>query len=199
MGKNVRKGTAVRAAVVVAVVLGAAGCGTGGGGADDAGKRGGASAASSATPRAEDTGPVTKASAQAEIDAAVTEAGAPADDPDWAEMTAARCGAGYHGYGTEGEKVDFGRYEAVVGELRERGWQLSGESPESKDENGTVRIAQKVFTKRGWILTAEFRDIQMGLISMSAGDEACADEVRSRIPLPLRSAPSAGGADGQQP
>ncbi len=61
-----RKGTAVRAAVVVAVVLGAAGCGTG---------DGGPSAVPSATARAEDTGPVTKASAQADIDAAVADAG----------------------------------------------------------------------------------------------------------------------------
>ncbi|WP_051715513.1 hypothetical protein [Streptomyces bikiniensis] len=186
-----RKGTAVRAAVVMAVVLGAAGCGTGDGGTDGGGKRGGASAAPSATPRAEDTGPVTKASAQADIEAAAADAGAPADDPDWAKMTAARCGAGYHGYGTEDEKVDFGRYEAVVGELRERGWQPSGEAPERKDENGTVRIAQKIFTKRGWTLTAEFRGFDTGQISVSAADKACVDEIRSRVRIPE------GGTDGQ--
>ncbi|WP_432085291.1 hypothetical protein [Streptomyces sp. bgisy095] len=183
-----RGGTAVRAAVVVAVVLGAAGCDTG---------DGGTSAAPSVTVRAEDLGPVTKASAQAEIDAAAADAGAPAGDPDWAKMTASRCGAGYRGYGTEGEKVDLGRYEAVVGELRERGWQPSGEAPERKDENGTVQIAQKVFTKRGWTLTAEFQGFETGLISVSAADKACADEIRDRVPLPVQSAPSAGGAEGQ--
>ncbi|WP_185893489.1 hypothetical protein [Streptomyces sp. WAC08241] len=185
-----RKGTAVRAAVVVAVVLGAAGCGTG---------DGGPSAVPSATARAEDTGPVTKASAQADIDAAVADAGAPADDPDWAKMTAARCGAGYRGYGTEDEKADLGRYEAVVGELRERGWRPSGEAPERKDESGTVRSAQKVFTKRGWTLTAEFQGVEAGLINVSAADKACIDEISARIPLPVRSALSAGGVDGQRP
>ncbi|MFE5732766.1 hypothetical protein ACFQ7A_17900 [Streptomyces sp. NPDC056528] len=199
MGENVRKGTAVRAAVLVAVLLGAAGCGTGDGGADDAGKRDGASAASSATPRAEDTGPVTKASAQADIEAAAADAGAPANDPDVAEMTADRCEAGYRGYGTEDEKVGLERYEAVLGELRERGWEPSFEVPERKDGNGTVQIAHKYFTKRGWTLSAEFQGFETGLISVSAADKACTDEIRDRIPLSLRSAVSAGGADGQQP
>ncbi|MFC7966875.1 hypothetical protein [Streptomyces cinereoruber] len=186
-----RKGTAVRAAVVMAVVLGAAGCGTGDGGADDAGKRGGASAAPSATPRAEDTGPVTKASAQADIEASAADAGAPANDPGVAEMTATRCDASYRGYGTEDEKVGLERYEAVIGELRERGWQPSFEVPERKDENGTVQIVHKYFTKRGWTLSAEFRAFETGLISVNAADKACTDEIRSRLPF------SEDGTDGQ--
>ncbi|MFI9118501.1 hypothetical protein ACIGW0_03675 [Streptomyces bikiniensis] len=186
-----RKGTAVRAAVVMAVVLGAAGCGTGGGGADGGGKRGGASAAPSATPRAEDTGPVTKASAQTDIEAAAADAGAPANYPDVVEMAATRCGAAYRGYGTEDEKVGLERYEAVVGELRERGWQPSFEAPGRKDENGTVQIVHKYFTKRGWTLSAEFQAFETGLISVSAADKACTDEIRSRIQIPE------GGTDGQ--
>ncbi|MFC7976097.1 hypothetical protein ACFUT3_12740 [Streptomyces cinereoruber] len=177
-----RKGTAVRAAVVMAVLLGAAGCGTG---------DGGSSAAPSATPRAEDTGPVTKASAQADIEAAAADAGAPANYPSVAQMAATHCAASYRGYGTESEKVGLERYEAVIGELRERGWQPSFEVPERKDENGTVQVVHKYFTKRGWTLSAEYQAFETGLINVKAADKACTDEISSRLPF------SEDGTDGQ--
>ncbi|MET9374828.1 hypothetical protein ABZX98_11845 [Streptomyces sp. NPDC002992] len=160
-------------AAAVAVVLGAAGCG--------AGEGGGASAAPSASARPEDSGPLTKDRVRAELDTSAADAGAPPPDPDWRAMgTRAKpgslgaCGVSYRGYGTETEPVHLRRYEAVVDELRERGWQQSGERRERKTSDGTVGEVLWVFKKRGWSLVAEFRSFpDEGYINLAAGEDAC--------------------------
>ncbi|MGW4163630.1 hypothetical protein [Streptomyces sp. NPDC004788] len=172
------KGQAVVAAVAVAaVLLGAAGCGK-----SDVGKPGGAAAASS------DSGPFTKERVRAELDDSAEGAGAPPMDPDWAAMekqsragSLAACGVSYRGYGTESERVDSGRYDKVVDELRERGWQQTGERKERKTADGAVGQVQQLFKKRGWTLLAEFRGIpEPGLINLAAGEDACVKQATGR-------------------
>ncbi|MFB7372378.1 hypothetical protein ACFC0D_21320 [Streptomyces sp. NPDC056222] len=159
-------------AVAVAVVLGAAGCG--------AGEGGGASASA----RPEDSGPFTKDRARADLDTSTADAGAPAADPDWAAMDArakpgslGACGVSYRGYGTEKDRVELPRYEAVVDELRERGWRQAGERRERKTGDGTIGEVLWVFKKRGWTLVTEFRNFpDAGYINLAAFEDTCRDQ-----------------------
>ncbi|MFJ6578489.1 hypothetical protein ACIQMY_21280 [Streptomyces sp. NPDC091368] len=166
-----REGTFVygkkRAAIAaVAIALGVAGCGSGG-----------------AAPAAEDTGPFTKGRAQADLDGAMADAGAPSADPDWGRAyakapagSAQTCFVFHRGYATKGESVDLGRFEAVMGELSERGWKE--QQPKDGVERKAEEMAQAVLLKRGWSLVAEFRSFPEAdsYISLAAFDKACVEE-----------------------
>ncbi|MFF8603977.1 hypothetical protein ACF065_23805 [Streptomyces sp. NPDC015232] len=166
------------AAAVAVVLLGAAGCGTG-----DAE----AGAPASASPA--DTRPFTKDGMRAELDATVKDAGAPPMDPDVAELerrparagSLAACGVVYRGYGTDDEPLDPGRFDAMVDELRERGWRQAGERKERKDADGVVGEVLQVFKNRGWTLVAEFRGLpEPGYINLAAGEDTCVRERTAR-------------------
>ncbi|MEU8763182.1 hypothetical protein [Streptomyces sp. NPDC048659] len=174
-----RRSVGVRAAVYAAlavVTLGGAtaGCGSGGGGA----------AAGSAAPpsvRPEETGPFTKERVAAEFASVVADAGAPAADPEWAAQhaedsrpgTMGACMVFYRGYGTDGDPVDASTHEALVTELRERGWREAGKRRERAHEDGTVGLIEAVFKKRDWALVAEFRDLEPGYVNLTAMENAC--------------------------
>lgn len=165
----------------VAVVLAAGGCGTGG-----AGTSGASSPPVSAGP--EDSRPLTKERALAELEGSAAEAGAPAPDPDWAAQSKkaeagslGACGVDYKGFGTEGERVEVGTYDAVVGKLRERGWRESGQRTERKSDDGTVGVVQALLKKRDWTLVAEFRGVPgPGTVTLTAFEDACVERVRQQ-------------------
>lgn len=168
------------AAVTVSVVLGVTGCGTTDGGG--AGKPGGATAAPSSA-RPEETGPFTKERARADVDAATADAGAPPADPEWAKRyedapagSVNTCLVAYRGYATEAAPVDLGRFEAVLGELRERGWQE--QRPKDGVEHKADEMAEAVLTKRGWSLVVEFRALPETdhYVDMMAFGKACVDK-----------------------
>ncbi|MFC8507428.1 hypothetical protein ACFU3J_05050 [Streptomyces sp. NPDC057411] len=183
-----RKAVGLRAAGVtaaVAAVLAAGGCGTSGAGA--AGAAGVSSPSLSPSPSATaDSGPFTKERARAELEAAAADAGAPAPDPDWASMSKeapagslGACTVNYKGFGTQGERVEVGTYEAVLAKLRERGWQETGQRNERKAQDGTVGLVQNGLRKRGWKLVAEFRAFpEEGSVSLVAFEDACTRRVR---------------------
>lgn len=182
MGHIMRGLTRVRATAgvaVVAAVLGAGGCGTSGDGASAAPR-------ASASARAEDSGPFTKDRVQADLDTSTADAGAPPADPDWAAAQKAApagslgaCGVLYKGYGTESAPVDLGRYDAVIGELRERGWQEFKERKERKSADGTVGNVVLLLKKRDWTMTTEFRGLpDHGEITLDAFQEDCVKKAR---------------------
>ncbi|MFE7599925.1 hypothetical protein [Streptomyces sp. NPDC057494] len=158
------------AAAALGLALGVAGCGPEGG-----------------APAAEETGPFTKERAQADLDGSMADAGAPSADPDWAQMyakapvgsaraSARACVVGYRGYATKDDSVDLGRFEAVVGELGERGW--TEQRPKDGVERKAEEMAQAVFVKRGWSLVAEFRSFPEAdsYIGLAAFDKTCVKE-----------------------
>ncbi|GAA3396146.1 hypothetical protein GCM10017752_48820 [Streptomyces roseoviridis] len=166
--------------VAVALALGAGGCGAKGTGGDHGKGKGGGGVGASG--RSGDAGAYTKARARAELDASAADAGAPRNDPRWVAMEksaqASRsplaCVVQYQGFGTRGKRLDLPRFEAVVGELRERGWQRSGEREERRAGDGTVSEARQAFTKRGWSLVAMYWGVpETGRIGLVATEDAC--------------------------
>ncbi|MFF6774653.1 hypothetical protein ACFY8W_13960 [Streptomyces sp. NPDC012637] len=176
------RATAAAAAAAVAVVLGAGGCAENGAHAGAGGPAAAGSTTGSTTARPEDSGPFTRERVRAELDASAAEAGAPPTDPDWAETekepaapgSLGSCTVMYKAYGTDRERLDIPRYDAVAGELRDRDWKQAGRRKERKAKDGTVFVVQQVFKKRGWTLVSEFRGWpQTGTLSLAAFDEAC--------------------------
>ncbi|MFJ5834871.1 hypothetical protein [Streptomyces sp. NPDC093089] len=166
-----KRGAAV-AVLAVAVAVGVTGC-------DGSGA--GAAGPASVAPRPAGTGPLTKAVVQADIDGSVADAGTPPADPDWAGMPARTsgesCMVAYKGYGTDGTPVGVPQYEALVRELKERGWEQSGRRGErrAEDEARTVIDIQTVLKQRGWLVTTEYRaGTDQGDVKAMAFDVACA-------------------------
>ncbi|MFD9421964.1 MULTISPECIES: hypothetical protein [unclassified Streptomyces] len=164
------------ATVAVAVIaLGAAGCGT-----SDAGTEVDATPKS---PRPKGTGVLTKEVVRTDLDTSAADAGVPANAPEYGRMSddtpagsaSQSCSVAFKGFGTKTAPVDIARYEAVVGELRERDWQQPQERYERKDaDDGVVNLARVVLNQRGWSVVAEYRTFQEdGVITLSAFDDAC--------------------------
>ncbi|MFF5972328.1 hypothetical protein ACFY7C_12500 [Streptomyces sp. NPDC012769] len=163
--------TAVLAAVT-AVVLTAGGCGATGTG----------TGSGPGIPDDPGTGPFTKVRVRADLDASAVDAGAPPNDPRWVAMeksaeaagSPAACAVQYRSFGTPGERLDVRRYEAVLGELGERGWRRSGERQQRTAPDGTVGEASQTFTKRGWSLVAQYWGVpETGHIGLVATEDAC--------------------------
>ncbi|MET9675680.1 hypothetical protein ABZY68_21675 [Streptomyces sp. NPDC006482] len=168
-----KRGAAV-AALAMAMAVGVTGCGGNANGT-------GAAGPTSAAPRPAGAGPLTKAVVQADIDSSVVDAGTPPADPDWAAMADRGRGKGcviaYMGYGAEGAPAGVPQYEALVRELKERGWEQSGRRKErrAEDEARTVIDVQTVLAQRGWSVTTEYRaGTGQGEVKAMAFDVACA-------------------------
>ncbi|MBO0917068.1 hypothetical protein J1C73_22980 [Streptomyces laculatispora] len=156
------------AALAIAVIaLGATGCGTG---AADTG--------AVAAPRPEGTGPLAKKDVRADLDTSVADAGVPDNAPEFGrdaqEGTSGgsprSCAVAFKGFGTDTTSVDLTRFEAVVSELRERDWQQPREDLKGADAVGETRVVLK---QRGWTLVAGYMDIQKGVITLLAAEDAC--------------------------
>ncbi|MGN5633901.1 hypothetical protein [Streptomyces sp. AC154] len=163
------------AALALAVIaVGAAGCGT-----DDAGTE--APAPSSAAPRPEGTGPLPEKAVRADLDSSAANAGVPDNAPDYARSTEERtddslasCGVAFKGFGTKTTPVDLTRFEKVVSELRERDWQPPRENRKGTDAVGETRVVLK---QRGWSMVASHMDIQKGVITLLATEDACVKRI----------------------
>lgn len=117
-----------RAVVAIAVIaLGTGGCGESGTGT------GTTAAPVQASPRPAGTGPLTKEVVRIDLDTSVAAVGVPANAPEYARPfedapagSPPSCAVAFRGIGDETAPLDFDRFKAVVGELRERDWQQSG-------------------------------------------------------------------------
>ncbi|MFJ3229126.1 hypothetical protein ACIPJS_38055 [Streptomyces sp. NPDC086783] len=164
------------------IALGAGGCGSGDSGGE-------AAPAGSPSPRPTGTGPLTEDTIRADLDAATADAGAPANDPGYADDWQIACSLAYKGFGTRAT-VDAARFKATVTELREREWRQSKEHhfTERKDEDGRIYEARTVLKQRGWTLVTEYRAWgKKGVITMVAFEDACKTKdgqfgFRSRVP-----------------
>ncbi|MFE5907926.1 hypothetical protein ACFQ6B_02340 [Streptomyces wedmorensis] len=172
-------------AMVMAVgVTGCDGSGSGTGAADPApvAPRAEGTGQASVAPRPAGTGPLTKAVVKADIDASVADAGTPPADPDWAGMMERDLGKGclvvYKGYGTKDVPVGVPQYKALVRELKERGWEQSGERMERRAEDPaqTVIDVLTVLEQRGWRVTTEYNRGIDGEVKAMAADVACAEK-----------------------
>ncbi|MER7520771.1 hypothetical protein [Streptomyces sp. NPDC126499] len=201
-GRGAPAAAAVAAlALAVTLTLGATGCAAGGTGAGTgagsgsgagtgagsgsgagAGTGGGAPSASTAPQRPVDAGPFSRERVRGELAAAMADAGAPSTDPSWETLVKrlpadswARCLVVHKAHGTRTAPLGLRRYEAVLGELGERGWrERPGLRKETKGEGGAAGEVQRVFTQRGWSLVAEFRGLPAtGQIGLQASEDAC--------------------------
>ncbi|MEV6075178.1 hypothetical protein AB0L80_08760 [Streptomyces sp. NPDC052069] len=165
-------------AAVAVIALGAAGCGT-----SDAGTE---VDATPKPPRPQGTGVLTKEVVRTDLDASAADAGVPANAPEYgrtsedapAGSAPQSCGVAFKGFGTKTAPVDIARYEAVVGELRERDWQQPQERYERKGpDDGVVDLARVVLNQRGWSVVAEYRTFQEdGVITLTTFEDACVKE-----------------------
>jgi hypothetical protein len=175
---------AVAVAVAVAV-LGAVGCG-----ADEPGT---GEAATSASPRPEGTGPLTKAVVRADLDGSAAGANVPADEEFARGHEDARAGtprscsvalkawATDPGTDTDTATIDIARYEAVVRELRERAWRVQDRRVRKTPDGGTG-YARMIFKQRGWTLFAEFMPLgENGVITLMASEDACMKKVGASV------------------
>ncbi|MFD5427241.1 hypothetical protein [Streptomyces sp. NPDC127084] len=158
------------AATVTLIAFGVAGCGAG-----DAGT-------GAASPRPEGTGPITKEVVRADIDTSLADVGLPTKEPEYVRLfenaaagSPQSCSVDAKAFGSETAPVDIARYEALVGELRERAWQQSGERTEDKGRDGeALRAARVVLKQRGWSMRAEYRSSKSsGIVTVLALDDAC--------------------------
>ncbi|MEU8540977.1 hypothetical protein AB0C52_13480 [Streptomyces sp. NPDC048717] len=116
-----------------------------------------------------------------DLDASASAAGAPPADPDWAARekkapagSLGACGVSYRGYGTQSDPVDLRRYDAVIGELRGRGWQEITKRREREAADGSVGGVVLMLKKRDWTMTTEFLGHREGgWINLSAFQEDC--------------------------
>ncbi|MFI6416945.1 hypothetical protein ACIBG6_05905 [Streptomyces sp. NPDC050842] len=163
------------AAVAIAVIaLGAAGCG-------GAGDTGVAAKTAPPSPRPQGTGPLSKEVIRSDLDTSVADAGVPANAPKYARTfddapvgSKQSCSVAFKGFGTETTPVDLARYEALVGELRERGWRQSGDRKERKDVDGAIGEVQAVLKQRGWTIVTDYASIpEEGVITLMAFEDAC--------------------------
>ncbi|MET7600478.1 hypothetical protein ACWERY_29865 [Streptomyces sp. NPDC004082] len=157
------------------IALGAGGCGGGGSGRE-------AVPAGSPSSRPTGTGPLTEDTVRADLDAATADAGAPANDPDYADDWPMACSLAYKGFGTTRATVNAARYKATVAELREREWRQSKEHfMEHKDEDGRIYGARTILKQRGWTLVTHYDDWgKRGVITIVAFEDAC--KTKNRVP-----------------
>ncbi|MFE9138890.1 hypothetical protein [Streptomyces sp. NPDC007355] len=175
-------------AISMVAVLGAGGCQS----QDDAQERERAAKAA-ASPRAEDSGPLTKAKIRLLFDSVTADTGAPPGDPRWARTlasaapgTLASCAVTYRGYDTAAPTLDVARTDAVADALIGRGWTESKKRQQRAGEDGTVDVVTASFAKRGWSLVMEYRLFSDNrTLSMNAFDNACVQKVRQAGNLTL--------------
>ncbi|MFE2236504.1 hypothetical protein ACFXA4_28620 [Streptomyces sp. NPDC059442] len=116
-----------------------------------------------------------------DLDTSAADAGLPANAPEYAGSnenapagSPRACGVGYKGYGTKTSPVDTARFDKVVGELRDRDWQPSGERAERKGKDGAVFEVRVILKQRGWTVVTQYRALgDDGDISLMAYDDAC--------------------------
>ncbi|MFG2867561.1 hypothetical protein [Streptomyces sp. NPDC048338] len=181
-----------KAAVVIAVIaLGATGCGTNATSTGAGATAAPPSAARTVSPRPAGTGPLTKDVVRSDLDTSAAGAGLPANAPEFAGMnedapagSPRACGVGYKGYSTKIAPVDTARFDRMVGELRGRDWQQSGERTERKGKDGAVFEARVILKQRGWTVVTQYRALrQEGDITLMAYDDACMKKNGGADPL----------------
>ena len=180
---------------IAVIALGAAGCGTNatgtGTGTGTSATAAPPSAARTVSPRPGGTGPLTKDVVRTDLDTSAAGAGLPANAPEFAGMnedapagSPRACGVGYKGYSTKIAPVDTARFDKMVGELRGRDWQQSGERTERKGKDGAVFEARVVLKQRGWTVVTQYRALgQQGDITVMAYDDACMKKNSGADPL----------------
>lgn len=157
------------ASALVVIAVGAAGCGT-----DDAGT---GAPAPSAAPRPKGTGPLPEKAVRADLDSSAANAGVPNNAPDFARSAEERtddslmsCAVAFKGFGTKTTPVDLTRFEKLVSELRERDWRPPRKDLKGADAAGETRVVLK---QRGWSMVASHMDIQKGVVTLLATEDAC--------------------------
>ncbi|MFJ6460251.1 hypothetical protein ACIQM0_04190 [Streptomyces sp. NPDC091387] len=160
------------AAMAIAVIaLGVTGCGT-----SDTGT-GAAAASAPAAPRPKGTGPLPEKVVRADLDSSAANAGVPNNAPDFARSAEERtddslmsCAVAFKGFGTKTTPVDLTRFEKLVSELRERDWRPPRKDLKGADAVGETRVVLK---QRGWSMVASHMDIQKGVVTLLATEDAC--------------------------
>ncbi|MFI1654859.1 hypothetical protein ACH4ZU_07995 [Streptomyces sp. NPDC020472] len=135
----------------------------------------------SVSPRPKGTGPLTKEVVRADLGTSLSEAGAPANDPEYARKlgegpagSPPSCVVVFRSIGDETAPLDFARYKAVVGELRKRAWQQSGGLRERENLDGVIGDAVSALRQRGWTMDAQYGTAQeKSAITLMAYDDAC--------------------------
>ncbi|MFJ4341648.1 hypothetical protein [Streptomyces sp. NPDC088915] len=143
-------------------------------------------AAAAASPRAEDSGPLTRAKIRLLIDSVTADTGAPPNDPDRARTpadpepgTLPACFVTYRGFGTAAPTLDVARTDAVANALIGRGWTERKKREERTAPDGTVDVVEATFKKRGWTLVMEYRLFgDNRTLTLDAFDDACVEKVR---------------------
>ncbi|MGW6413587.1 hypothetical protein [Streptomyces sp. NPDC055055] len=167
------RGTKWAAMAVTAMVFTTAGCGAADGAPGEA--------KPPSSPRPAGTGPLTKSVVRADLDSSVTDAGVPANAPEYAQAdddapagSPLSCGVTFKGFGTDTAALDLTRFEALLNELRERAWEQPAQRSERKDRDGVVGVAEVELTQRGWSMRVEYRNLpEEGVITVLAYDLAC--------------------------
>ncbi|MBT2441825.1 hypothetical protein J7E93_17250 [Streptomyces sp. ISL-36] len=162
-------------AIAVIIALGAAGCGK------SNTSTGATAAPVSASPRPKGTGPLTKEVVRTDLDTSLSDAGVPANDPEYAGTfeegpagSLPSCTVTFRSVGDETAPLDFARYKAVVGELRERDWQQSGGLREHENLDGVIGDALAILRQRGWTMDAQYGTAQeKSAITLTAYNDAC--------------------------
>ncbi|MGW8766848.1 hypothetical protein ACWGN5_30615 [Streptomyces sp. NPDC055815] len=167
-----------RAVVALAVIaLGATGCGKSNTGAEAT------TAPASASPRPKGNGPLPKEVVRTDLEDSAADAGVPANDHEYARPfeeapagSPPSCSVAFRGIGDKKAPLDFARFKAMVGELRERDWQQSGGLRERESLDGVISDAHATLGQRGWSVTAQYglaEDGETSAITLTAYDLAC--------------------------
>ncbi|ROQ23612.1 hypothetical protein EDD98_7562 [Streptomyces sp. PanSC19] len=162
-------------AAIAVIALGAAGCGK----IDTS--TGATSAPALASPRPKGTGPLTKEVVRTDLGTSLSDAGVPANDPEYARKleegpagSPPSCVVVFRSIGDKTALLDFARYKAVVGELRERAWQQSGGLREHENLDKVIGDAVATLRQRGWTMDAQYGTAQKkSAITLMAYNDAC--------------------------
>ncbi|WP_405851995.1 hypothetical protein OG361_04730 [Streptomyces sp. NBC_00090] len=116
-----------------------------------------------------------------DLDTSVAAVGVPANAPEYARPfedapagSPPSCAVAFRGIGDETAPLDFDRFKAVVGELRERDWQQSGGLRERETLDGVIGEAHAILKQRGWTVSVQYGIAEKtSAITLTAYDEAC--------------------------
>lgn len=165
------------AAVVVAIVTGAAGCGVSGSGTG--------TAVIPAPPRPQGTGTLPKEVVRADLDTSAADARVPVNEEAARQAANARpgtprsCGVSLRAWTTDtvAMPVNVARYDAMVRELRERGWRTHDQRVRKTPDDRTG-YARTILKQRGWTLFTDFIGPgEEGIISLTAVENACMKKI----------------------
>ncbi|MGW1117423.1 hypothetical protein ACWD5B_09980 [Streptomyces tanashiensis] len=116
-----------------------------------------------------------------DLGTSLSDAGVPANDPEYARKleegpagSPPSCVVVFRSIGDETAPLDFARYKAVIGELRERAWQQSGGLRERENLDGVIGDAVATLRQRGWTMNAQYGTAQeKNAITLMAYNDAC--------------------------